>query len=1082
MGERKRNSIHLMETVSNENLSLQFDVPQSGGISIVSIRDEMTGRQYLPCPSMLFEFAVDNRQAYQSDTGVTVDGVSIGAAGSFSVIASALHEALAFRLTVSLAAGALAATVQLSVTNAKAGGDPIFLRVVMPKIRGLVTGENLGLEMGLVPTEIGSLAPLYAGSLLGMPVNLGYGLPESMNNMELASLYDSDRGGGVFFADANGDVLNGIAPLQFNLSETEVVAFWIATIASGQTATLPTLAIGVHHDGDWHAAVDFYASLHRAKWIFPQIPIWFREAGAIYACPPAGAGSIYLSYPSQSLADGIVWNTWEDNNGAWRDGLGPDGRNRPIQVSGAGFAPAGAQIATAKQNDSQLGVFVVGNDGAVWVTWETGDGPWRDSRNGRTAARVTPLGVTQPGAPLFAYKQPGNELDVFYVGNDGAIWVTWERDDSTWRDGNNGNDPLRISPSGLAPAGAHLAAAQQRQGLFDVFVVGNDGAIWLTWSDADSALGNWRDGGSSPPVRVTPPGLAPPGAPLVAAKQHDDQLNVFVVGYDGAVWVSWERADSAWRDGYNARVPLRVTPQQFAPPGAHLAAGQQSADQLDVFLVGFDGAIYITWETGDSVWRDGSDGRNPVPITTVGLAVAGAPLAATYQTGNRWNVFVVGQDGGIWLTWEDSDGAWRDGIDGRAGPVAITPLGIAPSYSGVAAIQRSDTHMDAFTVGSGRIRSFNELPKLLAEANGLGTSVVYLNDYWEGSDEGGDVPYWNKGDYIPRADLGGEAAFKAGIDAIHSLGGRLLVYIEPFIIYRYSNVGKANGLAWAARDPDGNLYPDFADNYTMAAPFVPWQNYIANVVSRLVGQYGVDGIYLDSYGWRMNRRFKMQNDDTVHSAQEWAQGVLALVDRVRGEVRNIKEDGVVMGETTAGPIALHWDGGLDADFGLNFAERAANQYRLIAAPARYAIPELNIFSNGLSIGELHQVYAAGYGLALCSNWPGSFMFDSADHIRKLVETRGQYKDALIYGNQTHQPQTSNSAAVAYYFQGVLNRVVTLVNTAITDQTTDLILPSSDANSMWTDVVSGEVFSANNQSIAAISLPAGVGSLRVFVKI
>src|SRR6202035_2533263 len=96
----------------------------------------------------------------------------------------------------------------------------------------------------------------------------------------------------------------------------------ICSLDPGATVSLPRLAVGVHPSGDWHAAVDFYVAQHQKRWIFPPIPKWIREAGAIYACPVYSAGSINLSYvPNPFLADGAVWNTWKEHNGPWRDGV-----------------------------------------------------------------------------------------------------------------------------------------------------------------------------------------------------------------------------------------------------------------------------------------------------------------------------------------------------------------------------------------------------------------------------------------------------------------------------------------------------------------------------------------------------------------------------------------------------------------------------------------------------------------------------------------------------------------------------------------------------------------------------------------
>ena len=163
-----------------------------------------------------------------------------------------------------------------------------------------------------------------------------------------------------------------------------MAAFWVReyfkVLAPGQ---LSRLGIGVHPEGDWHAAVDFYNSMHRPRWSFPSTAEWFRDAAAIYSPTGLTAGGIFLKQPTSFLADGAVWNTWEDNDGKWTDGA----TTNPVQVSPGGFAPAGGSLLATMQNLGQVDVFAAGWDGAVWVTWEAGDGLWRTTDIGLTPAR-----------------------------------------------------------------------------------------------------------------------------------------------------------------------------------------------------------------------------------------------------------------------------------------------------------------------------------------------------------------------------------------------------------------------------------------------------------------------------------------------------------------------------------------------------------------------------------------------------------------------------------------------------------------------------------------------------------------------
>src|SRR5690606_16035154 len=80
------------------------------------------------------------------------------------------------------------------------------------------------------------------------------------------------------------------------------------------------------------------------------------------------------------------------------------------------------------------------------------------------------------------------------------------------------------------------------------------------------------------------------------------------------------------------------------------------------------------------------------------------------------------------------------------------------------------------------ISSFRELPTLLERARRLAPIVIYLWDSWEVDPNSGMPAYFKKGAYIPRSALGGVTAFIEGVKAVHQQGGRLIVYVEPFII------------------------------------------------------------------------------------------------------------------------------------------------------------------------------------------------------------------------------------------------------------------------------------------------------------
>ncbi len=360
-----------------------------------------------------------------------------------------------------------------------------------------------------------------------------------------------------------------------------------------------------------------------------------------------------------------------------------------------------------------------------------------------------------------------------------------------------------------------------------------------------------------------------------------------------------------------------------------------------------------------------------------------------------------------------------------------------------------------------RIASFHELPRLLDEAQSLGTNILYLWDYWEGATEGNRPAYWNKGDYNPRKDLGGADALKEGVRNLHEQGGRIIFYVEWFIAYWYSEIGKASGEHWAARRHTGDPYDHYAHNYTLAAGGA-WREHIIDVAVSLVREFDIDGIYLDSMGWQMNWPAATRAENKRYTSKEFTLAALQLVERMRAAIRKIKPDAIVMGENTGGLLPDYWDGGLSADF-VWLAHQ--NQRKLLASPARYGVPNLNLYSNGHDRNETHQIFAAGYSLALAN----AHLPDAA-YLSGLVHIRQRYKDALIHGAQAYQPKTGNDNVAAYFYQGKRHDVIAIVN--ITDALFDgtLNLLSETSMNGW-EVVWGDSQSLTAAEKLKVRVPA-----------
>jgi len=245
-----------MPSVGGRHLTVDIDL--ANGIAIRGIRDAFTRHQFLGAstPADLFAFAVNNGPLRHSSGDTVTLSSNTPDPSTLTLTAGARHENVGFKVRVTCGnpTDDQAVIAHVAVVNHEA--FPIFLRFVMPLVRGVVTPGSAAQRRFVVPQELGAVVADTAGPSIGMELNLEVGLPTSMNSMELASFYDALGGGGLFFADLDGDVEQGVSPLQMLAWPAEVNGFWIALIQPGQSVNVPRLAIGVHHGGDWREAVD----------------------------------------------------------------------------------------------------------------------------------------------------------------------------------------------------------------------------------------------------------------------------------------------------------------------------------------------------------------------------------------------------------------------------------------------------------------------------------------------------------------------------------------------------------------------------------------------------------------------------------------------------------------------------------------------------------------------------------------------------------------------------------------------------------------------------------------------------------
>ena len=254
-----------------------------------------------------------------------------------------------------------------------------------------------------------------------------------------------------------------------------------------------------------------------------------------------------------------------------------------------------------------------------------------------------------------------------------------------------------------------------------------------------------------------------------------------------------------------------------------------------------------------------------------------------------------------------------------------------------------------------KLGTFENLPVLLDEARKLGSNCVYLISYWQPN-------YENKGDYEIRTDLGGPAAFKKGVEAIHAKGGRIILYLEAFIVTRTSKVGQKFGPRWCMKDQNQNpqTYYGRSRFYLMwPGAGSNWTEYICRTAENLVRQYGVDGFHLDSYGIQWN----LKDHDPKHKGS-FNDGAMRLVKTMRQRIRKINPNAVIILEGCEQTEMLDLcDGGQ--------IESAAWQYspvKVLNEKPWVAQHKYKAFTSHYSMIEMDKILDMGYNFSLSPWW------------------------------------------------------------------------------------------------------------------
>ncbi|MBF6346873.1 hypothetical protein IU409_25660 [Nocardia cyriacigeorgica] len=357
---------------------------------------------------------------------------------------------------------------------------------------------------------------------------------------------------------------------------------------------------------------------------------------------------------------------WARRNGAvgshWWDAAPSQnwGDHSPVDIAGAGSAPARAAVSGLSREPRHVDAFWVGSDGAIMTQWSAPGAGWAS----HTAFAIAPPGSAHPGSPVAAVARSADNVDVFWVRPDGAVCTQWWASAPGGGWAEHGAFPI-TAPGAAEPDSAVAVVARTPQHL-DVFWITPDQAIGTRWW-APVPGGGWAEHGN---FAITAAKAARSGSPVTVVARTPDNLDVYWIGPDGSVRSQWWHvaAGHGWAD----HGAFAVAPAGEVGEGGGVTATARTPNNLDVFWVAPDGSIRTQWwhaAAGHS-WAD----HSAFEIAPPGSADPASTISAAGRMPAQLDVFWVRGDGAIATHWWNAapNQGWNDHP-----PFAITAAGEA---------------------------------------------------------------------------------------------------------------------------------------------------------------------------------------------------------------------------------------------------------------------------------------------------------------------------------------------------------------------------------------------------------------------
>jgi hypothetical protein len=319
-------------------------------------------------------------------------------------------------------------------------------------------------------------------------------------------------------------------------------------------------------------------------------------------------------------SQGAIWHTRQ---------IAPNGHWNPwtlVAHPPNNQVSADSQMETIVNDDGLLEIFIFDAQGGTWNIWQTSHG----SGWSQWASLGNPFGTTQEPVRFNVARNADGHLELFALGNDGALWHSWQLEPGgEWSLWASLAHPPNIQ-LGLGPV-----VATNADGRLEVFSLEGEGDLWHIWQSAyEAGWSQWTSLGN--PFA----GTRREQFNFNVIRDADDRLELFTSGKDTVQHIWQVAPNSTWSSW--ASLPHPPELQLVGKP----VVGTNTDGRLEVFSCDPQSAY---WHTSKKA-SGGSWSPWTRFDTPEGVSIQGSELATGQEADGRLVVFFRDSNGVLWYT------------------------------------------------------------------------------------------------------------------------------------------------------------------------------------------------------------------------------------------------------------------------------------------------------------------------------------------------------------------------------------------------------------------------------------------------